>query len=210
MKSLIEHNPEVMIYVFAEDDELPFKIPCRHRIINISQQTYFPKDGPNMHNWFTYCAMMRACAADLIPEDRVISLDVDTIICDSLQPIWEMDLTDKWLGWCPEYKGWHKPFGKTYYNFGVSVLNLAQMRKDGVVAKAVEILNTEECTYLEQDVFNRIAVPDKCADIPVRFNESFCCGETDDPAIVHYAGYADWFVNMRRMPRRDYLLKYMT
>ena len=51
MNSLIEHNPDVMIYVFTEDDELPFEIPCRHKIINISQQTYFPKDSPNMQTW---------------------------------------------------------------------------------------------------------------------------------------------------------------
>lgn len=209
IKSLLAHNKVTKIYVLAEDDELPFEIPCKHEVINVSGQQYFRKDGPNMRSWLTYMAMMRACLPDLIKANKVISLDVDTVVCDSLEPLWNIPLKDKWMAWCPEYKGQYNPWGhEHYYNLGVTVFNLAQMRKDGVVQRAVDMLNNEHLLYLEQEVFNMIAVPDKCVDIPVRFNESFCCGYTDNPAIVHYAGASDWFSNPY-IYRREFLDRYL-
>lgn len=193
--SLLEHNPEAKVYVLAEDDTLPFVIPCEHEVINVSGQKFFPATGPNMRSQFTYMAMLRVCTPLLIPEDRVIQLDVDTIICDSLQPIWDMDLTDRWVGWCPEEYGRFRPFGPKYYNFGVAVLNLAQMRKDGATQLLVRDLNVNRYPFIDQDVMNRFAVPEKTADLPVRYNECFCCGWTEHPAIVHYAGYPDWYTS---------------
>ena len=208
INSLLEHNKVTKIFIFAEDDELPVEIPCKHEIINISGQTYFQHNGPNMRSFFTYIPMMRAVAADILRCHKVISLDIDTIICDSLKPIWDIDLTDKWMAWCPEHLGTYRPFGKTYYNAGVVVYNLAQMRKDKVPEQAAALLNNNHYIYLEQDVFNQIAVPDRCVDIPVRYNESFCCGYTDAPAIVHYAGVSDWPTNWT-IYRREYLDRYL-
>ena len=196
--SLLEHNPEAKVYVLAEDDELPFDIPGK--VINVSDQKYFPADNPNMRSQFTYMAMIRVCTPELIPDDKVIQLDVDTIVCDSLEPIWEIDLTDKWLGWCPEYYGVYKPRPFEYYNFGVAVMNLEQMRRDNATGIAVHLLNNERFPFIDQDVMNFLAVPSKTVDIPVRYNESFCCGYTENPAIVHYAGYADWYTS-KGVPR---------
>jgi len=207
IRSLLDHNEDVKIYVLAEDDELPFEIPCEHLILNMANQTVFPWDNPNLRSQFTYMAMLRVCTADLIPEDRVIQLDIDTIVCDSLAPIWNMDLDGKWIAWCPEYLGQYRPFGPKYYNFGVAVLNLRQLREDNAPAFMVHELNCFLYRFLDQDVMNRFAIPDKCVDMPVRFNECFCCGMTDSPAIVHFAGYPDWMENPN-IPRAEYLAKY--
>lgn len=203
--SLLDHNPDAKVYVLAEDDELPFEIPGK--VINVSGQQYFPADNPNMRSQFTYMAMIRVCTPDLIPEDRVIQLDVDTIVCDSLEPIWEIDLTDKWLGWCPEYYGQYKPRPFEYYNFGVAVMNLEQMRRDNATGIAVHLLNNERFPFIDQDVMNFLAVPSKTVDIPARYNESFCCGYTENPAIVHYAGYPDWYTS-KGVPRWWYREQY--
>lgn len=207
IRSVLDHNRDVKIYVLAEDDELPFVIPCEHEIINVSGQTYFPPENQNCRSQFTYMAMLRVATPELIPEDRVIQLDIDTICCDSLQPIWDIDLNGKWIAWCPEYLGQYRPFGPKYYNFGVAVLNLQQLRQDNAPAFMVRELNRFLYNFLDQDVMNRFAVPDKTVDMPVRFNESFCCGITEHPAIVHYAGYPDWFRNPAT-PRWEYLAKY--
>ena len=208
IRSLLDHNDDVMIYVMAEDDELPFEISCPHRILNMSGQTFFPAGGPNMTNGFTYMAMLRAATPLLIPAYRVIQLDIDTIVCDSLRPICDLDMTGKWIAWCPEYNGQFRPFGPMYYNFGVAVLNLGQLRADNAAEFMVRELNRFQYPFLDQDVMNRFAVPDKTVDLPVRFNECFCCGQTDNPAIVHYAGFPDWFTNPD-VPRREYLVKYL-
>ena len=207
IRSLLDHNEDVMIYVLAEDDELPFEIPCRHRIINMSGQKLFPPDGPNMKNGFTYMAMLRAATPLLIPEARVIQLDIDTIVCDSLRPIWEIDLSDKWVAWCPEIYGQWKPFGPKYYNFGVAVLNLEQLRRDQAPAYMIRTLNCVQVPFIDQDIMNMFAVPDKTVDLPVRYNESFCCGQTENPAIVHFAGFPDWADNPAT-PRWEYRAKY--
>lgn len=207
IQSLLDHNENVKVYVLAEDDKLPFEIPCDHEIINVSGQTYFKPTSPNIHTQFTYMSMCRVCTPDLIKDDRVIQLDVDTIVCDSLEPIWEVDLSGKWVGWVREVLGTWKPFGETYYNFGVAVLNLAQMREDGFVEKMVEELNTKYYLYIDQDIMNRYAVPDKCVEIPMRYNECFCCGYTENPAVVHFAGFPDWYENWL-LYRYEYVKKY--
>lgn len=191
--SLLDHNEDVKVYVLAEDDWLGFEIPCEHEIIDVSGQTTFRPDGPNMKSQFTYMAMMRVMTPLLIPEDRVIQLDVDTIVCDSLLPIWEMDLDGKWLAWCPEYFGQYKPFGPTYYNFGVAVMNLKLMRENGLPEALAGFLNFGNFPFIDQDVMNMVAAQEHSADLPVRYNESFCCGYTEHPAIVHYAGFPNWY-----------------
>lgn len=205
--SLLERNPDAKVYVLAEDDDLPFEIPSEHEIINVSGQGYFPAENPNMKSQFTYMAMLRVCTPEFIRDDRVIQLDVDTIVCDSLQPIWDMDLAGKWLAWCPEQFGRWRPFGPKYYNFGVAVLNLTQMRADHATQQLVKALNGIQYPYLDQDAMNQFAVPDKTADLPVRYNECFCCGYTENPAIVHYAGFPDWYT-VDMPPRWWYREKY--
>ena len=205
--SLLEHNEDVRLFIFAEDEELPFGIPCEHKVFNVSNQTYYGASCRNLHSRFTYMPMLRVCLPELLDIDKVISLDVDTIICDSLKPLWDIDLTDKWIAWCAEHRGNYNPFNQKYYNSGVAVLNLDQMRKDDVTKKAVELLNYQYFPYTDQDVMNLYAVPQKTVDIDVRFNESFCCGKTDNPAIVHYAGIGDWYRN-ETMYRHEYLDKY--
>lgn len=205
--SLLDHNDSVKIYIMAEDSELPFEIPCEHRILNVSRQQVFTEECPNISSRFTYLAMMRVCTPELIPEDRIIQLDVDTIVCDTLQPIWETDMTGKWVGWVRELKGKWEPFGKPYYNFGVAALNLKQMRQDNTVEFMVKALNSIKTPYIDQDIMNMFAVPDRTVSLDMRYNECFCCGETANPAIVHYAGYKDWAENPD-MPRREYLDRY--
>lgn len=208
IRSLIEHNPDVKIYVLAEDDALPFDIPVEHKILNVSGQTYFRPDGPNMKSQFTYLAMIRVCTPELIDEDRVIQLDVDTIICDSLAPIWETDLEGKWLAWAPEISGQWKPFGPDYYNFGVAVLNLRQLRLDRAPDYMVKALNSIQVPFIDQDIMNMFAVPEKTVRMPARFNECFCCGQSGNPAIVHYAGFPDWMTDPAT-PRREYLATWL-
>ena len=43
--------------------------------------------------------------------------------------------------------------------------------------------------------------------LPPRFNESFVTGYSENPAIVHFAGFKDWQTS-KRAPRREYLKRY--
>lgn len=205
IKSLLEHNKPEMIYILAEDDTLPFEITSPHKIINVSRQTHFKPGGPNWGSPFTYMAMMRLLYVVLLPVDKVLQLDVDTIVCEDLTPLWNVDLTGKWCAAVPEYMANYKPFQTQYFNVGVCLFNLKKLREDHVVPLMVEELNL--CRYLciEQDMLNKYGVPlQRILALPVRYNDSFCCGRTENPAVVHFAGYPDWFTN-KNMPRREYL-----
>lgn len=209
--SLLEHNDVEKIYLVIEDDKMPFDVPDVCECVNVSGQGYFRPDGPNSRSIYTYMAMMRITYAELFPhEDKLLQLDSDTIVCDDLTPVWEADLTGKWFAAVPEYLSRYRPFGAgIYYNIGVCLYNLAQLRADGAVPKLVTWLNTTLASCVEQDALNLFGVyrEARAVTLPTRYNECFATGASDDPAVVHYAGYPNWMEN-RDMPRLEYLDKY--
>lgn len=208
MKSLLEHNPKAKIYLLTEVDKADIGIPVK--VINVSKQEYFRKECVNIPNNFGgFINLLKVAYPELLPKlQKVIHLDADTIICGSLEEFWKTDLTGKWFAAVREDRGNYHPFGDAYYNMGVALLNLAQLRKDGVVQKMVEYLNTVRQPFADQDAWNKYAIEeDKAVALPVRWNENFATGQTDDPAIVHFCGYTNWWTD-DRMPRREYLEHY--
>lgn len=207
MKSLLAFNKPKRIIVLAEDSFVP-GLPDECEFINVSGQTVFLQDGPNMSSIFTWMALMRVTIAELLPDvDKVLQLDVDTVVCDDLRPLWDMDLKNRYFAAVPEYKGNYNPFGNAlYFNTGVCLLNLEKIRSDNATEQMVDLLNRRRMWCADQDGFNLLAA--SAREAPLRFNECFCTGETEHPAIVHFAGVADWFSN-RTMRRREYLMPYV-
>lgn len=206
IRSLREHNPDVNIYVVTETPYIDIK---GVKVVNVRDQRWFmPETCVNYFNMFTYIGLLKVCYPTLLDCGKVIHMDADTIICDSLEDMWNIDLTDKWYAMCNEQYGKYKIFGDKYYNAGVFVLNLEQMRKDGIQDQMVEYLNTVPQPYCEQDAFNKYAIEqDKIVEMPIRFNENGVVGKTDNPAIIHYCGYVDWW-NNPYMDRVEYLNRY--
>ena len=208
IRSLAAHHPDARVFILAEDDELPYELPMPAEVINVSEQSYFPKYGVNYFNSFKYINLLKVRLPSLLPVDRVFYLDIDTIVCDSLDELWNTDLEGKWLGACPEYRGQYRPFGNTYYNMGVAIINLKQMREDGAEEPMNEYLNTVRQPYADQDAWNKFGLEnDKFATIDIRYNESMVTGTTQNPAIVHYCAYKDWWTRFN-MPRVQYLNEY--
>ena len=112
-KSLLINSPVDKIYLIIEDDEFPFPVPDCIETIKVDPYLFFDPHGPNMGIQFTPFALIRAATAKLLPDDldRVLQLDVDTIVEDSLDELWEMDLTGKYFAAVPEYLGKFKPYG---------------------------------------------------------------------------------------------------
>ena len=196
--SLLEHNKPEKVYLMIEDDHLPYDVPEVCEIVNVGklQHEIFPDTGASSRHVMTKMCLMRAYYCSLFPEaDRIIQLDIDTIVCDSLKPLWDMDLDGYYMAACPEYKGVYHPYGEPYFNIGVAVFNLAEMRKDGIEKKLIDLLNTEFFICAEQDAWNKLA-KDKIKQLEVRWNEAVMIGQTDNPAVVHFAGYGAWWVPM--------------
>ena len=204
IRSLREHN-QCDIYLITEADTCD--IPDV-KVIDIRQQQIFTKDNcVNFHNQFTYIGLLKVCYQTLLPVDKVIHLDADTIITDSLKDLWQTDLTGKWYGMTQEFKGRYRPFGQRYYNAGVMVANLEQLRTDAIETAMVEYLRKVKQPWCEQDAFNKYGLEqDKIVDVDIRFNENQMTGETDKPAIVHYCGISNWWNG--NIHRGEYLKRY--
>ena len=168
----------------------------------------------NIQNRFGgYINLLKVYYPTILPRLRkVIHLDVDTIICDSLKPFWDIDLTNKWIAAVPEYSAYHsqlKLYGDIYYNAGVMLINLQQMRKDGIEDKMATFLNKVPQPFADQDAWNKYGIEyNKIVTAPCRYNECVSTLYTESPAVVHYCAIPDWYSN-RYIPRRNYLEKYL-
>lgn len=206
IKSLLEHNEVEKIYVFTDGK---VRLPKVCEIRSINGQEWLSEDSPNICDLFPMIARIRLCMAKLLPEeDKILYLDADTIICDSLEPIWETDMNGRWLAMVNEVNGGYKPFGDKYFNCGVMLMNLEQIRRDGIDDKWIRSFNRRKIWLGEQDILNKYNRFGRIAELPSRYNEFKATGISDNPAIVHFASIPDWYEN-ETMFRVEYLNKYL-
>ena len=206
-KSLLYHNGADRVVFLIEDDEFPEWLPPQIETMNVSGRGFFPKTGVNFKTAFTDMALLRVCYTKLFPDlDKVLQLDVDTIVDDSIDELWNLDLGGKWFAAVREDYSSYKPFSPIYYNIGVAMFNLDKIRADKIDDRLIKYLNNTEVPYIDQDAWNRFGIG-MDVKLPVRYNESFVTGYTDNPAIVHFAGFRNWQTN-GRVPRREYVKKY--
>lgn len=206
IRSLAAHNPGARVFILAEDDALPFYLPIKAEIVNISRQAVFPEIASHRQEAFGgYINHLKVCYPSILPVGKAIHLDLDTIICGSLDQLWETDVSGKWFAAVPESQTWYRPFGSVYYNMGVALINLAQMKADGAEALMADFLLNTNQPFADQNAWNKYgAEMDKAVALATRFNESPVTGITDNPVIVHYCAIPDWWTN-KDMFRREYL-----
>lgn len=209
IKSLAEYNPKARVFILCEDDSLPLDLPVDVEIINVSEQEFVPDIGANRSKAFGgYINHLKVCYSSLLPVNKVIHLDIDTIVCDSLDGLWKTDVSGKWFAAVPESQKWYKPFGDRYYNMGVALFNLAQLRKDNVRDDMIKYLMTTNQPFADQNAWNKFGTEQsKISRLDLRYNESRVTGTTDNPAVVHFCSYPDWWTN-KKLPRKEYLDRY--
>lgn len=206
--SLLDHNEVEKIYVFTDAKEIK-GLPDVCEVRNITEQEWMDEDSPNVCELFPLIARIRLCMAKLLPEEhKVLYLDADTIICDSLEPVWDTDMSGRWLAMVDESLGKYKPFGEYYFNCGVVLFNLDKIREDKIDDKWIRFFNRRYIWLGEQDILNKFNRRNRIACLPSRYNEFHATGISDNPAIVHYACFSDWYEN-RDMPRVEYLDRYL-
>ena len=207
VKSLLIHTPVDRVFLLIEDDEFPYEVGKKVECINVARQNIFKSNSPNYNTHWTYMALMKAGLSKIFPDlDRVVSLDVDTIVCEDISVLWTLDMGGCYFGAVQEYSTGYRPFGPKYWNAGIVVWNLAAMREDGTDDKLIHAINYEQFRCPEQDAMNK-ACAGRIYDLPVRFNEGLACGITNYPAIVHYAGVVHWQTSVS-LPRWQLLEKY--
>ena len=166
---------------------------------------------------FTKATWYRVFLPDLLPRlDRILYLDCDLLVRDSLQPLFDLDLGRNWIAavtnvFMPYHA--HRPgeLGlkdpERYFNAGVAVMNLDAMRRKRLSQKVLRYgrQNAERVGWRDQDalnivlgrrrlrlhprwnVMNSFAVPEA-----VRvFGEAALREALERPAVRHFEGPAE-------------------
>ncbi len=115
---------------------------------------------------WTSAILYRLKAPDVLSHlDKVIYLDGDMIAVDDIQKLWDIPLGDNYLGACYGLDitgdlGDLDPLKtvKTYFNSGMLLMNLKQMRADDIGNKCISFLKTEgkRAKAPDQDALNLI------------------------------------------------------
>ena len=194
VRSLIAHSDVEKIYLFIEDDTFPHELPeiCETR--NISGQTVFRKTGPNYASKWTYMSMMRTALPFLLPElDRILYLDIDTIVNMDIADIWEVPLDGQYFAAVRE-PAKSRP-GFTYINAGVMLMNLDKLR-DGKAEEIIDLLNRRFYPCKEQDLFSELC-QGQFVLLPGDYNVSDFTDQPRQMKIIHYAAkpLAEWYRN---------------
>jgi len=211
VKSLIYNTTVDEVYLLIEDDKFPHLMPDFVKTINISNQQFFPDDGPNMDSWFTYMALIRGALHRIFPDlDRILSLDVDTIFIQPCSEIWDFDLGDEYY-----FAAVREPKccvqNLLYCNAGVSLYNLKLLRESGKGDEVIDVLNRRKYPNDIQDVYSFLC-QGHILEIPSMYNVNNFAEPTVEKKIAHYAGYSDWtrkqeFVKYNIMSWEDVLVR---
>ena len=202
------------VYFLIEDDEFPYWLPPQVQTINVSGQKFFGKGCRNLKSKFTYMTMLRGCLPHIFPfHSKILSLDVDTIVRDSVDELWDIDLTDWYCAMVKEPdRCWGGRFHKrtdpnVYFNAGVTMFNLDKMR--GLLSRSIiQILRDDVLTFLDQDalclkcqpyIYELSNIYNCTNDYEKKHKGYYITGKCDQTAakIIHYAGISinewEWY-----------------
>lgn len=127
---------------------------------------------------------LRLALPELLPEtDRILYMDADILVRESLRQLWEtpmqkmalaavkgaVNLSDKWE-WNSRREYWHLLEGErgNYINAGVTLLHLAEIRRRGL-KKTWDALARQKLYYQDQDILN-ITCKGAIRYLPLQYN----------------------------------------
>ena len=165
-------------------------------------------------------AYFRLALADILPNDieKVIYLDVDLLVFDDINKLWQIDLKNLPLAAVPDYGIMASvrlckqkkqviglPVGEKYFNSGVLVVNLKEWRKEDYTKQILEIINNNQLPHHDQDALNKLFMH-RWKELELRWNvippiyylfnkvvfnkklRNSALKAKSDIAILHYAG----------------------
>lgn len=208
LRSLQRHSPGVDVVVLSvgllKDDELLLKATTQGsdiglRIIRIDPAQFKGLQVRSSH--LTRTAYAPLFLPEILPDhERVIWLDVDTIVLADLLPLWRVDLRSALVAAIPddfisqdELEATETTLG-TYFNSGIMVMNLTRWRRDKLASLAKDLMHDPHLICEDQSVLNRVCrgrvlLLDRRWNFHAsRLHEYPAMLRPRPPAIVHYCG----------------------
>ena len=169
--------------------------------------------------YVSYAVYSRIFIGDLLPDlsGKVLYLDCDTLVVDSIAPIFDVDLRGKPLALAPDaahpaYKRVISlPDDKPYYNTGVTLIDLDEWRRRHCTERLMEELKSPHGRNPlgDQDVIVRV-LNDETVELDRRWNflsQYILYNRREKPAIYHFSGNTlgrPWFTSSRHPLREAY------
>ena len=193
--NLIKTNPEVWrIYLFIEDDDFPYPLDKRVRVININHFPKYIEGGPNEGNAWTHMAYTRCFVSQLLLEDKIIYLDLDLYFYNKLDRLWNIDFEGNYVCGVSEDNATLRR-RERYINTGVLLLNLRAMHRDHIDYDICKLIQTRKLQFPDQDAINEVC-KGKIKFIHHNFNYSSNTLQTETEniplTIVHTIGVKLW------------------
>jgi len=104
----------------------------------------------------------------LLPDmDEIIYADVDGVFCNDLTEAADIDLKDNLIAGVLDRSRIKNI--KSYINSGFLIMNLAQIRKEKIYEKWIEVSRREQFGYPDQDVIN-VVCENRILLLPLKYN----------------------------------------
>ena len=191
-KSLLIHSNVEQIYFLIEDDVFPYELPPKTKTLNVSNQTYFDKYGPNFKSEFTYMALIRIALGKIFPNlDKILSLDVDTIVNENISELWNIDISDYYIAASSQPSNCTETF--LDINCGVMLMNLKKLRDDKKDDELINYINNYYEIFPEQNALNKLC-QGYILNLPPDYNmnDSTDFQKAKSRKINHFAGNHEW------------------
>lgn len=143
-----------------------------NRVQLVDVTALYMKEFAGCPNESAYCSpyTLIRLFADLVEgmPDKLLYLDADILFNRDIRLLYDVDIEEY------EYAAARDHYGKyllnpNYINAGVLLLNLAEMRRTGILEKARKLIRTKKLTFADQSALIRSTTRKKM--LPQRFND---------------------------------------
>lgn len=184
VKALVANSAVDEVHIFIEDDDLGEEVPDIIFCHNISNQSYFESDSPNIQNSNDYIKMMYMALCHELAYDNVLALTYNAIPQEDLTKIWDIDLKDYYFSGVPIIR--RSTYSTTYCDFSVIYYNLKKMR-EGKADECIDVLNHTFFPQKHQDVCNYLC-QGYIHTMPAKYNTTrFTNQNRYIPAIISFS-----------------------
>jgi len=238
MKSIYESmNPddEIRIHVLCnnltdKDQEILKSIGSGVFVYEVAEE--MEKHGLAVTSEWSIAAWSRLCLPEIIDVEikKVIYLDCDVIVNDSLDELFKLDMDSKSIAGCLDVQNYsdetYRRLGYDrkykYICSGVLVINLDYWREHNIKQQILDFSKGNNLKFPDQDAINYVCreskiilPPDYGVLVPYFFHKDFIAEHKDEikrifrsPKIIHYAGYHPWNYAKNKSAHSDLWWKY--
>lgn len=208
---LFKHNKVKKVYLFIEDDNIPYITDKRVEFINVNNlPEYIKPTSPNYDTKYSKMSYARCYFSKVLKEDKIFYIDVDALVLDNIEELWNIDLKDNVLIGIHEGGEWDRHLctygmNDTYINGGVLIMDLKKLREERLDDSMLYLLNNNKYLFPDQDVINLVC-RNRITYVDNRYNSTETTGFRDDTKIIHYIrGHKGW---IKGSPRSEIWFNY--